>query len=287
MSMNRLHEALNRPAAKRATTASAASTAVTLVAALACALCFSANAIASPSRVINIPPGELATALDSVAQQAGVELLFQPDQLKGIHTNGVVGVMTARQAVKKLLEGTPLQLRTDPDNDAMMIAAAGAGAAPEPGAGTPALTPQEEVEVTARRAKLSAMRAEMVKLEDRFYTEYNRLNTDHWWDVLCGRERLADRTHPEARVCRPRFEAQKMSPNGFGGIGDNVGAFVAPVPENRDLILKKWASYEKNMSAQIDKSPELQRLIREREDLQQRYEATRKAAFNGKIYVFD
>jgi hypothetical protein len=190
--------------------------------------------------------------------------------------------MTAQQAVKKLLEGTSLQLRTDPDNDAMMIA--GAGAASEPGVGAPRLTPQEEVEVTARRAKLSAMRAEMVSIEDRFYVEYNRLNTDHWWDVLCGRERLADRTHPEVRVCRPRFEAQQMSPSTWG-VGES--AITVPVPENRDLTLKKWAKYEQNMRTQIDRSPELQRLIREREDLQKRYEATRKAAFNGKIYVFD
>jgi hypothetical protein len=267
-------EALNRRAAKRV--------ASSVVVVVLCVLCLSANALASPSRVINIPPGELATALDSVAQQAGVELLFQPDQLKDIHTHGVVGVMTARQAVKKLLEGTSLQLRTDPDNDAMMIAAA--GAAPEPGAAPPALTPQEEVEVTARRAKLSAMRAQMVNIEDRFYTEYNRLNTNHWWDVLCGRERLADRTHPEARVCRPRFEAQKMSPSTWG-VGES--AIAVPVPENRDLTLKKWAKYEQNMLTQIDRSAELQRLIREREDLQKRYEATRKAALNGKIYVFD
>jgi hypothetical protein len=274
--MKTLQEALNRRAAKRAVS--------NIVAVFACLLGIPATAFASPSRVINIPPGELSTALDSVAQQAGVELLFQPDQLQGIHTNGVVGMMTARQAVKKLLKGTSLQLRTDPDSDAMMIVVAGAGT--DPGAGSPTLTPQEEVEVTARRARLSAMRAEMVQVEDRFYTAYNRLNSNHWWDVLCTRERLADRTRPNNRVCRPRFEAQKMSPNTWGNWGD-AGGVAVPIPENRNLILRKWSEYETNMLSQINKSAELQRLIREREDLQKRYEATRKAAFNGKIYVFD
>jgi hypothetical protein len=278
--MKTLEEVLNRRAARKRGTVAA----IAPITAVVCALCLSANAFASPSRVINIPPGELATALDSVAQQAGVELLFQPDQLAGIHTNGVVGMMTARQAVRRLLEGTSLQLRTDPDSDAMMIGVAGAGT--DPGAGSPTLTPQEEVEVTARRARLSAMRAEMVKVEDRFYTEYNRLNSNHWWDVLCTRERLADRTRPDNRVCRPRFEAQKMSPNSWGTWGDG-GVVPVPIPENRNLTLRKWSEYETNMRSQIDRSAELQRLIREREDLQKRYETTRKAAFNGKIYVFD
>ena len=77
-----------------------------------------------------------------------------------------------------------------------------------------------------------------------------------------------------------------MSPNSWGTWGDG-GVVPVPIPENRNLTLRKWSEYETNMRSQIDRSAELQRLIREREDLQKRYETTRKAAFNGKIYVFD
>jgi hypothetical protein len=235
---------------------------------------------------MNIPPGELTTALETLAQQANVELIFQPDQLKGLHTDGLVGMMTAQQAAQKLLEGTQLQVRTDPDNGAMMVGAAPvageSSAGAKANAGAVALTPEEEVVVSARRAQLSVMRQEMVNLQDRFYSEYNRLNSNHWWHVRCHWEVVVSRF--KQRVCRPRFVEQTMSPGRIPAEGQYL---AVPMPINRSLLLKRWAEYEKNMQDQINKSPELRRLISEREALQKRYEAARKQAFKGKIIVLD
>jgi hypothetical protein len=268
-------------------------TPITILVALISALCISASACAVEPRIINIPPGELATALETVARQADVELIFQPDRLKGLHTGGVVGMMTAQQAAEKLLEGTRFQLRTDPDNGAMMVGAAVAAgeASPNPTSDAVALTREEEVIVSVRRAELRVMRQEMVKVQDRFYTEYNRLNTNHWWDVLCHWE--AQGNHMKARVCKPRFVDQGFSTFTFVELNPNKVDFPRdtftsiPLPPNRSLILKKWADFEKNMQDQINGSSELRRLVSEREAQEKRYEEARRQKFKGKIVVLE
>jgi outer membrane receptor protein involved in Fe transport len=105
-----------------------------LLAAVACAISFSAHAIADPKQ-FDVPGGALIPALESFAKQAGVELGYQPEQIKGFSTKGVKGKYEPEAAVRLLLKGTPLELRTDPSG-AMVIAApitqsssTGAGAA--------------------------------------------------------------------------------------------------------------------------------------------------------------
>jgi hypothetical protein len=89
--------------------------------AFACSVSVSALAVAETPKSIDVPPGALGVALDLVSQQAGVELIFRPDQVAGLRTNGVMGVLSAREAVQKLLEGTQLQVRSDAATGAMMI----------------------------------------------------------------------------------------------------------------------------------------------------------------------
>src|SRR5262249_26326653 len=62
----------------------------------------------------------------------------------------------------------------------------------------------DEIVVKGRQNKLSALRMEYVKLEDRFYAKYNKLNTDHQWDVNCNGE-AATGTRLKRRVCTPVF----------------------------------------------------------------------------------
>jgi iron complex outermembrane recepter protein len=95
------------------------------LAAVACALSFCAHALADPPRQVNIPAGDLIPALEILQKQAAIELVFQPDQLKSFRTKGVTGSYEPKDAVRLLLKGTPLQLRTDPTG-AMVIALAGA-----------------------------------------------------------------------------------------------------------------------------------------------------------------
>lgn len=89
--------------------------------ALACSVSFTTHA-AEDSRSIEIPAGDLTIALESLARQAGIELVYRMDQVSGVKTKGVRGELSPREAVQKLLEDTPLELRVDPSG-AMLIAA--------------------------------------------------------------------------------------------------------------------------------------------------------------------
>ncbi len=88
---------------------------------LACSASFAVNGMAAAPKPLDIPAGELVPALETLSRQAAVELVYQPEQLKAIHTRGVKGTYSATAAIRILLKGTPLELRTDPSG-AMLIA---------------------------------------------------------------------------------------------------------------------------------------------------------------------
>src|SRR5687767_7959297 len=90
------------------------------IAALLAGLSMSAHAIADSPKRVDIPAGELRQALLQVAAQFGTDLVYSPEQIRGIQTRGAYGELTTEQAVIKLLEGTPLELRIDPSG-AMLI----------------------------------------------------------------------------------------------------------------------------------------------------------------------
>jgi iron complex outermembrane receptor protein len=52
--------------------------------AVACSLSLSAFAIAATPESLDVPAGELVAALKELARQSNVELLYQPEQLKGL-----------------------------------------------------------------------------------------------------------------------------------------------------------------------------------------------------------
>jgi iron complex outermembrane receptor protein len=80
-----------------------------------------ALAVANPPGSINVPAGDLATALDSLARQANISVVYQAPQLAGLRTGGVHGNLTPQEAVSKLLEGTKLRVHTDQETGAMLV----------------------------------------------------------------------------------------------------------------------------------------------------------------------
>ncbi len=90
---------------------------------LVCAVSLSAYAMADEAKhTINIPSGDLGTALDLLAKQTGADLVYRPEQVRGLRTRGVKGQLSTGEAVVKLLKGTPLASSTD-STGAMLIAA--------------------------------------------------------------------------------------------------------------------------------------------------------------------
>jgi len=95
----------------------------TTLVAIACAISMSAHAIADEPKKVDIPAGDLRQALLQLSKQYGADLVYRPEQITGLKTHGAHGELTTKQAVSLLLEGTPLEVRTDPSG-AMLIAPA-------------------------------------------------------------------------------------------------------------------------------------------------------------------
>jgi iron complex outermembrane recepter protein len=70
---------------------------------------------------VDIPAGELTTALDALARRTHAELIFSADGIKGVKTRGVHGDVSAQTAVERLLEGTHLVMKVHPSG-AILIA---------------------------------------------------------------------------------------------------------------------------------------------------------------------
>lgn len=88
--------------------------------ALICSLAFAFPARAEDGKHIAIPAGDLIEALRTLARQSGIDLVYRTDQLEGFRTAGVDGTYSSKEAVLKLLEGTPLVIKTD-ESGAILI----------------------------------------------------------------------------------------------------------------------------------------------------------------------
>ena len=91
--------------------------------AVAGALASGAAASAESPRPITILAGDLKSALQTLAAQTGVQLLYDQKQVEGLRTGGVKEAQTAQEAVVALLEGTGLLTKTD-SSGAILIGAA-------------------------------------------------------------------------------------------------------------------------------------------------------------------
>jgi len=103
-----------------------------LAAALAASVCV--VAIATPAyaqeRQFNIPAGNLKTALDSFASQAGTPFIYQSDEMRGVRTRGFRGKTSPQSALEQVLRGTGFVMRVD-SSGAIAVTRAGNGQASE------------------------------------------------------------------------------------------------------------------------------------------------------------
>lgn len=93
------------------------------LAAIICSALLAAMAEAEAPQVqpIEVPAGDLITALETLSRQIGVSLIYQPEQMQGMTTDGVRGVLTVRDAVLQLVRGTALRMSTDTATGAILI----------------------------------------------------------------------------------------------------------------------------------------------------------------------
>lgn len=81
--------------------------------AFACTASVAAYAMADTPKVVNVQAGELTDALETLAKQCGVDVIYPSSQLRGLRTQGVSGTLEVKEAFRKLIEGTPLTLKEE------------------------------------------------------------------------------------------------------------------------------------------------------------------------------
>lgn len=84
----------------------------TLVA-IACLAAPVAFAVADAAKVVHVKAGPLVDALEDLAKQCGVDVVYPSAQLREFRTRGVSGTLEPREAFERLIAGTPLILRQD------------------------------------------------------------------------------------------------------------------------------------------------------------------------------
>jgi hypothetical protein len=136
----------------------------------------------------------------------------------------------------------------------------------------------DEVQVVGKR--LYQMREDIIKAEEKFYALYNELNTDDDYDVHCTME-VPTGTRFRYRTCKTVFlaKAQEAEARYF-----MTGEFA---PSADVVALERRVEYQDKALALINAHPELRKLIREREELERKYEETRKKRFEENGILFE
>ncbi len=88
---------------------------------VACVFSLATSALADTAKHLEVPAGELVAALQALAKQAEIELVYQATELQGIRTDGLNGTYAPKEAVSLLIKGTKLILRTDEATGVMLI----------------------------------------------------------------------------------------------------------------------------------------------------------------------
>lgn len=91
--------------------------------ALACSATMVVSAQSNVAKPIDVPAGDLVSALTALAKQSGVEIIYRADQLKGVHTNGVRGTLSTDDAIVRILEGSGYGMRRDASGAIVIVKA--------------------------------------------------------------------------------------------------------------------------------------------------------------------
>ena len=114
-----------------------------LLLSLACSAALAAQA--ADGIRLDVPAGDLASALDAYARQSGTQLVYRADQLKGGRSPGLQGTYTAQQGLARLLQGSGFTAQRDASGAVLVVPVAAArpapAAAPVPRAPRPAQAP--------------------------------------------------------------------------------------------------------------------------------------------------
>ena len=90
---------------------------------LACSAALAAQA-QTPPGPFDVPAGDLATALNALARQSDLQLVYRAEQVRGHRTGGARGAASADQALQQLLAGSGLRANRDDSGAVLVLAGA-------------------------------------------------------------------------------------------------------------------------------------------------------------------
>jgi hypothetical protein len=145
----------------------------------------------------------------------------------------------------------------------------------------------DEAIVRGKKIRAAELRRQMVELEDQFFAKYNELNDEDEFDVHCHREaRIGSRLL--RRTCRGVYEDNARQEEGReaflirqefqnqASVGAPPRLAASPPVPAADRIEVKRPAFQANVRRVVGKSRVLSRMLRERAELTEEYNALRK-----------
>ena len=238
---------------------------------------------------VALPRQALGTSLQQLAKQSGIQIIFFSKVVEGREAPELNGTFTPEAALDRLLADTNLTYHAL--NERTIEVSARTVVTPMPweplpGSGPPAQdapdAPLAEVEITAERARLSEMHAQILRLESQFYARYNQVNPQHQYDVILCRSVKYTGSHVDRKSCGPAagfvIVPQHLEP--LPGLGDQ--SFIVRTPTDPEQL----RAYQQNMVEVVRKHPELLDLIKARSELVERYQAAQEQEIAGRRPAF-
>src|SRR6185312_425691 len=122
-------------------------------------------AITAKAENFDIPGGDLAAALTSYTKQTGVDLMISGNDVKGVHSAGVRGNLTADDALSRILVGTGFRMKRAASGGLAIVKAASSSASDGLSFQLAQAAPREAVEtVTVTSSKLGGADVQSVPI---------------------------------------------------------------------------------------------------------------------------
>jgi hypothetical protein len=139
--------------------------------------------------------------------------------------------------------------------------------------------PVPQLSIESQRERLHAMQAELYRLEDVFFDQYNKVNDAYNYKVRCGWElEQGHRFH----LCRPAFQtwAERDSVVDFTTHG---GILVSPYL----VVATRQRDYQKHLVQVVEQNPELLKVLQQRAELARNFVALRAKLHEETVFTFD
>src|SRR6185437_10325902 len=134
-----------------------------LSAALLTSACF--TALTASAENFDIPGGDLAAALTSYTKQTGVDLMIYGNDVKGVHSSGARGNLSADDALSRILVGTGFRMKRAASGGLAIVKESSSSAGDDLSFQLAQAAPREAVEtVTVTSSKLGGADVQSVPI---------------------------------------------------------------------------------------------------------------------------